>query len=152
VSAQRTRDPQVTSRIMSAIRNRDSRAELALRRALHSRGFRYRLHAKDVLGSPDLVVRKYRLAVFVDGDLWHGNAWRLRNLTRLEDLFPNRTDWWVQKIRRNIERDRHVTDQLQASGWRVLRIWESEILRGPAASADSVARAIVELRASLGNR
>jgi len=133
---------------MSAVRNRDSRAELALRRALHSRGFRYRLHAKDVLGRPDIVVRKYRLAVFVDGDLWHGNAWRLRNLTKLEDLFPTRTDWWVQKIRRNMARDRQVTNTLQASGWCVLRIWESEILRGPNASANSVAHAIEALRAS----
>lgn len=75
--------------------------------------------AVDQGGKPDLVVRSKRLAVFVDGDFWHGNAHRLRGLSQLEELFPTNTDWWVAKISRNVERDREVTSELESSGWRV---------------------------------
>ena len=92
------RDPAVTSRMMAAVRNKDSKAELALRRQLHARGLRYRLHARDLPGRPDLVIRKYRLAVFVDGDFWHGNAWKVRGLARFEDQFPSNRDFWVEKF------------------------------------------------------
>ncbi|SRR6266540_240942 len=136
------RDPAVTSRMMAAVRNKDSKAELALRRELHARGVRFRLHARDVPGRPDLVIRKYRLAVFVDGDFWHGNAWRLRGLTRFEDQFPTNRDFWVKKIRRNMERDQEVTAALVAEGWTVVRLWESEVLAGPSAAADRVERAM----------
>ncbi len=113
--------------MMAAVRHKDSKAELALRRALHARGVRYRLHAKDVLGRPDLVIRKYRLAIFVDGDFWHGNAWRLRGLQRLEDLFPTNTEFWAAKIRRNMARDAEVTKVLENDGWTVVRVWESDV-------------------------
>lgn len=136
------RDPAVTSRMMAAVRNKDSRAELMLRRELHRRGLRYRLHAKSVPGRPDLVFPRRRLAVFVDGDFWHGNAWRLRGLERLEDLFPTRTEWWSAKIRRNMERDQEVTAALLGLGWRVLRFWESDILADPAVPAETVVKAV----------
>src|ERR1022692_2250102 len=115
------RDPELTSRMMAAVRNKDSRAELALRRALHARGMRYRLHARDVIGNPDLVIRSRRLAVFVDGDMWHGNEHRRRGLASLADLFPTRTDWWVTKIERNMQRDQEVNAQLGADGWTIVR-------------------------------
>jgi DNA mismatch endonuclease (patch repair protein) len=136
------RDPAVTSRMMAAVRNKDSKAELALRRELHARGMRFRLHARDVPGRPDLVIRKYRLAVFVDGDFWHGNAWRLRGLSRFEDQFPSNQDFWVKKIRRNMERDAEVTAALVASGWAVVRVWESEVFAGTSAAADRVESAL----------
>ena len=136
------RHPAVTARMMAAVRNKNSRAELALRRALHARGVRYRLHAKDVVGKPDIVVRKYRLAVFVDGDLWHGNAWRVRGLSRLEDLFPSRTDWWVAKIRRNVARDGEVSERLATDGWTVVRLWESDVLADPIAASARVIDAL----------
>ena len=82
------------------------------------------------------------MAVFVDGDFWHGNAWRLRGLACLEDLFPTNRDFWVPKIRRNIERDQEVTATLVADGWVVARVWESEVLADPAAAADRVERAL----------
>jgi DNA mismatch endonuclease (patch repair protein) len=126
--------------MMSAVRNKDSKAELALRRALHSSGFRYRLHAGDVPGRPDLVVRSRRLAVFVDGDLWHGNPEEVRRRGRdnLADLFPSRTEWWVAKIERNMARDREVTDQLRRQGWTVVRLWEHDVLSDPEGSARRV--------------
>jgi DNA mismatch endonuclease (patch repair protein) len=136
------RDPAVTSRMMAAVRNKDSKAELALRRQLHARGLRYRLHARDVPGRPDLVIRKYRLAVFVDGDFWHGNAWRVRGLAHFEDQFPSNQEFWVAKIRRNIQRDQEVTAALVANGWTVVRLWESEVLASPTAAADRVQGAL----------
>ncbi len=132
--------------MMAAVRNKDSKAELALRRELHRRGVRYRLHARDVPGCPDLVIRRYRLAVFVDGDFWHGNAWRLRGLARLEDQFPTRTEFWTKKIRRNIERDREVTAALEDAGWTVVRVWESEVLRDSAAVGSELVRVLEGLR------
>jgi DNA mismatch endonuclease (patch repair protein) len=136
------RDPAVTSRMMAAVRNKDSKAELALRRQLYARGLRYRLHARDLPGRPDLVVRKYRLAVFVDGDFWHGNAWKVRGLARFEDQFPSNRDFWVAKIRRNMQRDQEVTATLVANGWTVVRLWESDVLASPAAAADRVQGAL----------
>lgn len=132
------RDPAVTSRMMAAVRNRDSKAEMLLRRELHRRGLRYRLHARDVLGTPDIVIRSRRVAVFVDGDFWHGNAWRKRNLPNLAAMFPTRTDWWVDKITKTMHRDVDVTARLTAEGWQVIRVWESDVLENPAASAAGV--------------
>lgn len=124
--------------MMARVRSRDSKAELALRRAIFARGIRYRLHARELVGCPDLVIRKHRVAVFVDGDFWHGNAWRLRGLPNLEAQFPTRTQWWTSKIQRNMRRDEEVNVALRAEGWKVLRIWESEVLRDPEAAASSV--------------
>jgi DNA mismatch endonuclease (patch repair protein) len=128
--------------MMAAVRNKDSKAELALRRALHARGLRYRLHARDVTGHPDVVIRSRRLAVFVDGDMWHGNEHKRRGLSSLADLYPTRTKWWVDKIERNMRRDQEVNEQLAATGWTVVRIWESEVLEDPQKAADRVLDAL----------
>jgi DNA mismatch endonuclease, patch repair protein len=143
------RDPAVTSRMMAAVRSKDSKAELALRQVLHSEGIRYRLHAKHVLGRPDLCIVKYKLAVFVDGDLWHGNAMKLRHLSRPEELFPSRTDWWTAKIQRNVQRDADVTERLKRAGWVVVRVWESEVLTSPGAAAQHVRDALNQRKAEL---
>ena len=82
------------------------------------------------------------MAVFVDGDFWHGNAWRVRELSSLSDLFPTNTDWWVTKIERNIERDHRVTEKLEAAGWAVLRIWESDILVDPSPAVTRIAQLV----------
>jgi DNA mismatch endonuclease (patch repair protein) len=139
-SLRRERDPAVTSRMMAAVKSKDSAAELALRRELHRRGFRFRLHARDLPGRPDLVFPRHRVALFVDGDFWHGNAWRIRGLPSLEAQFPNRTAWWTAKIRRNMERDREVSAALKDIGWNVVRTWESEVLTDTGAVADRVER------------
>jgi len=134
----RARDPLVTSRIMSRVRNKDSKAELMLRRELHRRGLRYRLHCRDVLGTPDICIKRYRLAVFVDGDMWHGNEHKRRGLDNLAELFPNNTEFWVAKITGNIQRDHEVSDGLAQAGWTVLRLWESLVLENPNEAADMV--------------
>jgi DNA mismatch endonuclease, patch repair protein len=137
-SLPKERDPKVTSRMMAAVKAKDSAAELALRRELHQRGRRFQLHARDLAGRPDIVFRRGRVAVFVDGDFWHGNAWRLRGLPNLQAQFPNRTEWWTTKIRRNMERDAEVSAALEGEGWRVVRAWESEVLADASAVADRV--------------
>jgi DNA mismatch endonuclease (patch repair protein) len=126
--------------MMASIKSRNTRAELILRRALFLRGIRYRIHASGVHGTPDVSIKKYKVAVFVDGDFWHGNAWRLRGLSSLEGLFPSRTEWWTNKIRRNERRDAEVTASLQRLDWTVIRIWESDILK----SADVCAQRVLE--------
>ena len=140
------RDPAVTSRTMSRVRSKDSRAELALRRQLHAQGLRYRLHASDVLGRPDIVIRKWKFAVFVDGDMWHGNEHHRRGLSSLAELFPTNTEFWVSKITKNIERDRTVTDKLTEDGWMVVRVWESHVLADPAGVADLVLAAFAQAK------
>ncbi len=137
----------VTSRVMAANRAKNTKVEVALRRELHARGVRFRLHAKDVAGRPDIVIRKYRLAVFVDGDFWHGNAWRRRGLKRLEDDFNVNREFWVTKISRNMERDQEVTQLLKANGWTVVRFWESSLRQDVSGAADIVEEAIREARA-----
>lgn len=124
----RARDSAVTSRMMAAVKNKDSKAELMLRKRLWAAGLRYRKHQPGLIGRPDIVFPGAGVVVFVDGDFWHGNAWRLRGLTSLADLFPNRTVWWVHKIERNMQRDCEVTKALTEAGWVVVRVWESRIL------------------------
>lgn len=126
--------------MMSRVRSKDTKPELALRRELHALGMRYRLHPNDVMGRPDLVVRSRRLAVFVDGDLWHGNPLELQRRGRatLADVFPTRTEFWVDKIEKNMARDREVTAHLIKGGWTVVRVWASDVLADPRGLAKQV--------------
>jgi len=128
---------------MAAVRGRDTRPELALRRALYARGVRYRLHPRDVVGRPDLANRSRKVAVFVDGDFWHANPaeWQRRGFDSMEAQFPmpKRAEW-MSKLLRNVERDAEVNNALASEGWQVIRVWESEICADPEAVADLVAR------------
>lgn len=133
------RESEKTSRIMRSVRNTDTVAELALRRRLWRNGLRYRVRS-NLIGKPDIVFPRDRLAVFVDGDFWHGNSWRVRGLASLEAQFPNNTEWWVKKITGNVARDQAVTEALEASGWCVLRLWESSVLDDPNRAAEMVFR------------
>ena len=138
-----SRHPDTTRRIMSAVRNRDTKPELALRKALHARGLRYRLRSA-LPGKPDIVFGPAKVVVFVDGDYWHGNAWRTRGFESF-DAYYGRGDnapFWLAKIRRNIARDLEVTATLTCAGWTVLRCWESDIERDLSAVTDRVADAV----------
>jgi DNA mismatch endonuclease, patch repair protein len=133
------RDPDVTSRIMAAVKGRDTVPEILLRSELHRRGLRYRLRSK-LPGKPDLVFSRARVAVFVDGDMWHGHGWRERGFSSMEEQFANHRnpDFWVAKIRRNVARDQEVGRQLKALGWTVVRVLESEVRRDVRSAADRV--------------
>jgi len=111
---------------MSGIRSAHTKPELAIRRALHAAGFRYRLHPREVPGKPDMAFPRYRAAVFVNGCFWHGHDCSLFRLP------ATRREFWSAKIERNRERDREVRQQLHQAGWRTLTIWECAI-RGRAA-------------------
>src|SRR5438105_4984954 len=99
VAKSRRRDPALTSRIMAAIRSKDGKAERLFRKELCGRGIRYRKHCADLPGTPDVVLRWAKLAIFIDGDFWHGNSWKLRGLPDIASQFPTRKRYWVAKIK-----------------------------------------------------
>ena len=124
------RDPRVTSRILASVRSSGTKPELALRRALRRRGARFQINYSLAVGRPDIAFPRRRVAIFVDGDFWHGRGWRERGFRSLEDQFRhwNRGPWWFEKISGNVARDRRVTRSLRRQGWRVIRFSESELL------------------------
>ena len=121
------RDPETTHRIMSAIHSKDTRPELALRHALWQRGMRYRVAVKTLPGKPDIVFTRAKIAIFCDGDYWHGHNWALRGIPSLEDELAGYSEYWQKKIKNNIVRDKENTAKLEEDGWTVLRFWESDI-------------------------
>lgn len=140
----KSRDPAVTSRMMAAVKNKNSLAEVALRQELWRRGYRYRLHRKGLVGRPDVVFVSARVVVFVDSDFWHARVLVEDGEQELRATIRGaRQDWWVAKLTRNVGRDREVTSALRASGWTVVRIWESEVFADAEEAADRVERAIL---------
>jgi DNA mismatch endonuclease, patch repair protein len=123
------RTKEQISDIMRRVKSEHTTPEIKFRKALWARGVRYRLHDSRLPGKPDIVVPKARLAIFIDGDFWHGNQWRTRGYASLEAQFvaSPKAEYWVGKIGRNIARDMESTARLQESGWNVLRFWESEV-------------------------
>lgn len=126
VSGQK-RDPAVTHKIMSAVKSKDTRPELKLRKALWREGLRYRVNYKKLPGKPDIVFTKWKVAVFCDGDFWHGHNWAIRGQKSLQEELSSYSQYWRDKILRNIERDEENNKALIALGWTVVRIWESDI-------------------------
>ena len=107
-------------RCMSRIRGRDTKPEMVVRRWLWHQGFRYRLYVKALPGTPDIVMRKWRTAIFVNGCFWHGH--------RCQKHVPEtNAEFWKEKIRRNRARDAHNQALLQAAGWHVVVIWECQL-------------------------
>ena len=121
------RDPQVTHKIMSSIRSKNTRPEMLLRKALWRKNMRYRVNYKGLPGKPDIVFTKKKIVIFCDGDFWHGHNWALRGLPSLDEELKGYSDFWRQKIINNVERDIAITKDLTSMGWTVIRIWESDI-------------------------
>ncbi len=113
---------QVRSRIMAQVRSKDTKPELAVRRLLHSLGYRYRLHRKDLPGKPDLTFPSRRKVVFVHGCFWHSHE----NCDRVRHPSSNK-DYWRAKLRRNRERDRRNLALLEEIGWAPMVVWECEL-------------------------
>lgn len=109
---------------MSRIKGKDTKPEMLIRRGLHARGLRYRLHDRALPGRPDLVFRKYKAAVFIHGCFWHAHGCAMSKLP------ATRQDFWETKLSANAARDLKAVEALLADGWRVLIIWECA-LRGP---------------------
>lgn len=113
-------DLATRSRMMSGIRGKNTKPELLIRKALHARGFRYRLHC-DLPGKPDICLPKHRAVIFVHGCFWHGHDCHLFKWPK------TRPEFWQAKIARNREVDRLAEERLLAEGWRVATVWECAI-------------------------
>lgn len=131
-------DPETRSRIMSSIRGKDTKPELLIRRALHAKGLRYRLHARNVPGRPDMVFPQFRSVIFVNGCFWHGHDCPL---FRLPDT---RTEFWRAKIAGNKKRDEEVAIMLLENGWRRLVVWECAIRGRSRLPLDTVTDRVVD--------
>ena len=113
-------DSAARSRLMSKVRAKDTRPELIVRRTAHHLGYRFRLHRRDLPGTPDLVFPRHRAAIFVHGCFWHGHGCSKGRLPK------SRLDYWAPKIEANRKRDDTTLARLQGAGWRVLTIWQCE--------------------------
>lgn len=113
------------SEIMSKVRSKNTKVEILFRKALsaevYPKGYRYRLHYKKIPGSPDIVFVKQKIAIFIDGDFWHGRGYGKKGTVKLRKKF------WRDKIETNIRRDRRVNRQLKKLGWTVFHFWESDM-------------------------
>lgn len=113
-----------TRKRMSKVRLKNGKAEQLLAKALWHNGLRYRKNFKMLPGSPDIAITKYHVAVFVDGEFWHGYEWEKRK----PRLKSNR-EYWIQKIEENMMRDIRVTRELEQMGWIPIRFWEKDVLK-----------------------
>ncbi len=128
-------DAATRSRMMAGIGSRNTKPEVALRRALHALGFRYRLHDRRLPGSPDIVLRRFRAVCFVHGCFWHRHPG-----CRYTTTPATRAEFWQEKFRANVRRDRAARDALLDAGWRLAIVWECALRKhGGPALADSVA-------------
>ena len=118
---------------MQAIKSKATKAELILAKALWAKGYRYRKNNKKVFGNPDLTFSKYKLAIFVDGEYFHGYNWDTEKLR----IKTNRSFWW-NKIEGNMRRDELVNKTLVDNGWTVLRFWTNEIRKNLAYCTDKI--------------
>ena len=129
---------------MQRIRSKDTKPELALRHELWHRGIRYRKNLRTLPGTPDIALTKYKIAVFCDGEYFHGKNWL--NGEREHVMRGDHAEFWVKKIERNIERDAEVTTKLQQAGWRVIRLWGKDILKDVSSCADKVEEIVKEVK------
>lgn len=119
--------PEQRHRCMHSIKSKDSGIEVTLRKALWEKGYRYRKNYKDLPGKPDVVLTKYKVAIFCDSEFFHGKDWD--ESLHAQILRGSNAEFWEKKILRNMERDREVNDELEDMGWTVLRFWGNDIKR-----------------------
>lgn len=114
--------PEQRSRCMAAVKGKDTKPEIIVRKYLFSRGLRYRVQVRKLPGNPDIVLPKYKTVIFVNGCFWHGHEG-----CRYFRLPKSNVEFWEEKIKRNVARDFRNEAELKALGWRVIRVWECEI-------------------------
>jgi len=132
VLARKKKKPLSRSEIMSHIKGKDTKIEVLLRKELWHRGLRYRKNYTGVVGKPDIVFLRKKIAVFCDSEFWHGKM-------LMEGKAPKTNrDYWLPKLQRNIERDKEVTSELLSMGWTVLRFWEADIQKDVTVCADTI--------------
>lgn len=129
--------PEQRRKNMQAVKNKDSQIELTLRKALWERGLRYRKNVNKIFGHPDVAFIGLKVAVFCDSEFWHGHDWK----NRKSDIKSNR-EFWINKIERNIQRDKEVTAALEADGWIVLRYWGKDIMARTSEIAEEIEKIV----------
>lgn len=129
------------SYIMSRIKSKDTGIELAIRRALWEKGYRYRVHYRFLPGKPDIVFTREKVAIFCDSEFWHGRRWTEKK----ERIVKNR-EYWIKKIEGNIERDKRVNEQLKKQGWFVMRFWGEDIIKDTASCVRRIEDEITKRR------
>jgi DNA mismatch endonuclease, patch repair protein len=117
-------DKETRSRIMAAVHSYGTRPEKQVRSALHRQGFRFRLHIKRLPGTPDLVLRKYKAVIFINGCFWHQHV-----NCKGSHIPQTRSEFWQKKFARNVVRDQKVLYQLKIMGWRAAIIWECSLIK-----------------------
>ena len=125
--------PEQRTANMKAIRYKDTKIEIVLRKELWSRGIHYRKNCKDLPGKPDIVFKGKKIAVFCDSEFWHGFDWENQ-----KNRIGTKREYWIPKIERNIERDKEVNRELQELGYTVIRFWGKSILKSPSGCADEI--------------
>lgn len=131
--------PEQRRRNMQAVKNKNTKIEVMLRKELWSRGLRYQKNSSKVFGKPDIVFIGKKVAVFCDSEFWHGYDWEHK-----QSEIKSKRDFWIPKIERNMQRDIEVTNKLQSEGWIVLRFWGNEIKKNLTECADKIERIIKE--------
>jgi DNA mismatch endonuclease (patch repair protein) len=136
-------DAVTRSRMMSRIKSKNTRPEMTVRKYLHAAGFRYRLHAHHLPGSPDLILPKYGTAIFVHGCFWHRHQG-----CRYATTPASNAEHWKRKFAANTERDARKERMLHAAGWRVIVVWECELRRAP---EERLRQLVEEITATAGH-
>lgn len=147
----RTNPPEMTDRLtpeqrlrcMRSNRSKGTRPEERLSGELWRRGYRYRRNVRGVVGTPDICFKRWKVAIFVDGEFWHGRNWG-----EAQHRIKSNRDFWYRKIERNMARDQRVNEELRNAGWTVLRFWDSEINASLEECADRIEAVLREERLS----
>lgn len=127
---------------MKNIKSKNTKIEVKLCKALWNKGYRYRKNYKELIGKPDIVLTKYKIAIFCDSEFFHGKDWRKQSL-RLKN--SNNSDYWIKKISNNIERDLEVDKELAYLGWTVIRFWGKDILKNADECVNVIEETIFDL-------
>lgn len=138
------RSPELNHKIMSAIRGKETGIEVRLRKALYAKGLRYRKNSKYIFGHPDVSMKGLKIAIFCDSEFWHG-----KNFAENEAKLTTNREYWVKKIKRNIERDQEVNARLRGEGYTVLRFWGEEIEKHLDDCVDQIVAAVEQNKTRL---
>jgi DNA mismatch endonuclease, patch repair protein len=133
------RNREQISKNMQAVRSKDTKIEILLRKRLWRKGIRYRKNYKDLIGTPDIAITKYKIAIFCDSEFWHGYDW-----DKKKNEIKTNKDFWYKKIEKNIERDRIVENELSQKGWIVLRFWGKEISQQTDKCLEKIEESIIQ--------
>ncbi len=128
---------------MTSIRSKDTQIEILLRKALWKKGYRYRKNVNTIIGKPDIVLTKYKIAIFCDSEFFHGKDWEQLSLRILKG---DNSSYWYQKIQRNMKRDMEVDRILRGEGWTVIRFWGTDIKKNLVECIQTVDEAVQEIK------